>query len=248
MGGVVRHHNADFDNSSPKIPESLNDRFWGQDWQRNFWYLLEQTGLAVRDLVDFGSATSLLYLGGSIIKGTNWDDINIPISIGYAEFDVIVQDETQAWQVPALSKTVTMKGMRIKTPAINDFDVSGATLDGSTTNYLKMAYVESDGRTRQKSNDSATWTFEKEPSVIITADAIPATDKEVLLATFVGDGTSSLVITEANTANLDSINTSVALNTSNLSIHTGTSAIHRDITISTSDPSGGSENDIWMKY
>lgn len=190
MGGIDRHHNADY---SGGLPLALNDRLWGQDWQRQFWYQMEQAGIIVKDTL---GSNGLLSLGGSIVKGTNWDDIDIPEAIGYAEFDVTVQDEAQAWQVPALTKTVTLESIRVRTPAVADFDISGTTLDGSTTNYLKMAYAEADGRTRQKNNDPATWAFERVQSVLITANSTPATSKEVLLATFVGDGSSVLTITE----------------------------------------------------
>ena len=189
-----RHHNADFDSSSPvKFPNFLNDRYFGQDIQRNFWYQLGQSGLAIKGL--FGS-NGLLFRDGAVEKGTNFDDVNIPESIGYVEFDITVQDEAQAWQVPALTKTETLQSVRVRTPAVLDFDISGATLDGGTTNYLKMAYSETDGRTRTKTHAAGSYAFERIRGVTITADSTPATSKEILLATFIGDGSSSLTVTQ----------------------------------------------------
>lgn len=199
---IKYHHNRDYNGGSPNLPEALNDRYWGQDWQRDFWYLLEKAGITIKDISTHG----LLYKESDVTEGSSVTEINIPECVGYAKHQVTIQDEAEEWQVPALTKTVDIESIRIYSEAVVDFDISGATLDGSTTNYLKIAYAEKNERSRQKIFDMPTWNFEKGIDVVITADDTEPTEYEFLLATFVGNGTDTLTITQVEELLSDNTN------------------------------------------
>jgi len=139
---------------------------------------------------------ALIVKSGDVVQGSSVTQVNIPNAIGYAKYQITVQDEGQAWQVPAKTKSEDLESIRIVITARTDFDISGATLDGVTTNYLKARYKETDGRTRNKAFGVENWAFEKKQDCEIIADSSAPTAYDVLLATFVGDGSSSLIITQ----------------------------------------------------
>lgn len=191
---VERYGNRQYNSNTTPYPKGIGDRYYGQDWARDFWFTLDRIG---HSLVDAFRDTEkiLVSIDGDIEIGSSYTEIDIPICIGYVPFSVTVLDEDEDWELPPASKSTDVT-TRVETTAQTDFDISDATLDGSTTNYLKLAYTEADGESRTQEFGSSSWVYSIEPSFTITADSTAPTDYEILLATFVGDGSSSLTITQ----------------------------------------------------
>jgi hypothetical protein len=194
MQAMVNKHNPGY---SGGFPVAVGDRYYSQDIFRDFYYLLEKSGLAIEDLI---SSIPFLVSGGYCVKGTNWDDMDITAAVGYHEFDVTSPDSFAS--IPPTTKTDTLRAQRVESTAQTDFDISGATLDGATVNYLKLEFVTTSGNSRTRAKKAGSYNYELVDSFLFTADSTPGTSKQVTIATFVGDGSSSLTITNIEPVNL----------------------------------------------
>lgn len=194
---MINKHNPGY---SGGIPIAAGDRYHGQDLFRDFFYLLEKSGLTIEDIL---SAVPFLASGGYVTKGTGWDEVDITAAIGYHEYDVTVPDSFVA--LPPTTKTETLRAQRVESTAQTDFDISGATLNGSTVNYLKLEYAETNGNSRTRAKKAGSYNYELVDSFLITANSTPATDKQVTLCTFVGDGSTFLTITNIEPVNLSKL-------------------------------------------
>ena len=149
---AINSHNKTY---SGGFPVAVGDRDYAQDIFRDFWYLLEKAGLAIDDLLD---SMPFLVSGGYVTKGTNWDDVDITAAIGYHEYDVTNPNSFAS--IPPTTKTDTLRAQRVESTAQTDFDISGATLDGSTTNYLKLEYSTTNGNSRNRAKKAGSYNYE----------------------------------------------------------------------------------------
>lgn len=175
-----------------RIPIGGQDRYFGQDITRDQRYL---EGLAGRlMLASYGVDTALLS-GGLVVEGSSKALVNISAARGLALFDVEVDDTASAWAIPAPTTTKQIP-MLIESSAQTDFSLSGATLDGVTVNYVKLRYKETGVQARLRAMSSGTYNYAVRDDFQITVSAAAPTDNDVVLATLVGDGSTTLTITQ----------------------------------------------------
>lgn len=195
---ISQYGSMQFDGVNPsKLPDGDGDLFYEADRIRDFAYLLDRAGSVLVDLV--GQNAVLISSGGvAVVDPTH---VNIGASVGYAPFTV---DLGTSGAVPPATGTEDINALRIASVAANGVLLTGgvqgnvnanATLNGVAVNYVKMKYAEAAGLTRQRAKTAGTWSFTKTPSWAITIDTVAPTAYEVLLATLVGNGTSTLNVT-----------------------------------------------------
>lgn len=182
---MLNHHNFDYD---ALIPLFVNDRYYGQDKIRDFWFLLSKLGQFA-----LGNGTTAIRIEGSDVTQNTVTSVDIPPQYGFANYNVEVID---TFGLPPTKQTQAI-GVPILSTQTNAFDLStaGATLDGSTINYLKMAYAETDGASRNRAKGAGTYAYEKVPSFTFTCNSTVPTQFEVEVAQIVGDGVGALIIT-----------------------------------------------------
>lgn len=186
----IKHHNYDYDGGSPNIPEAVGDRYYAQDLGRDYWSAIDRSGWVLSESYEDFPA---LFKRGDVTKGTLFTDINISANQGVCEYDVSVPNS-----YAALPPTVTTETIRaiVECPDITDLSISGtATLDGVTVNYVKMQYDESNGASRARVKKAGSYVYEKEPSYAIVVDAVSPTNSDIVLAELVGNGTSTMTVT-----------------------------------------------------
>jgi microcystin-dependent protein len=183
---------------SAKVPRGVGDRFWGQDQARDFRYLQGLTGRALQGLTGFQSG--LLSLVGVASVGSSYTKVNVPAAVGLVMADVEVPNDALAWTVPAAIRTSQIPVV-VEVPAITNLDVSGATFNGSTVNYVKAAYLEADLQQRQKHFAGGTYFYSKNDSFLVTCNPTPPTEYEFTILTFTGDGTSTMNIVRGSPIN-----------------------------------------------
>ena len=144
--------------------------------------------MAIQDSV--GGLSSFLLCGGVATKAT-FTTINIAAGAGYSPFSVTLGN-TNA--IPPATTTETAM-LRVGWTAQVGYSLSGATLDGVTVNYLCASYSEVDGLNRSRLKGSGSWYFTETPSVAFRCTSAAPSSSGVLLATIVGNGTSTMVIT-----------------------------------------------------
>lgn len=186
---VTKHFNHSW---SGNYPIGVADRYYAQDMARDFWHGIERAG---RALYDFYGQSNVMISGGQISQGSSVTKLNITAAVALGPYTVTIPNSFAA--LPPTFTTAVLPAVLIDLPAQTDFDLvtSGATLDGTTVNYLKLAYAESAGNTRNYAKKSGSYAYESIPSFVLTCtDAAPAAN-EVLLGRLTGDGSSVLTIT-----------------------------------------------------
>lgn len=175
-----------------RVPKGVGDRYYAQDLARDHRYL---QGLAGRMYLNSLGVTSALISGGIVTVGSSVTKVNITAAKGVADFDVEVTKDSDGWAVPATTE-INQIPMMIEMIAQTDFSISGATLDGVTTNYIKLRYAEANIQSRVKQFAGGSYYYSKGDSYVLVVDAVAPTTKDVVLASFVGNGTSVLTITQ----------------------------------------------------
>lgn len=190
-----------------RVPAITRDRYYAQDWARDMRY---NEGLAARAILDLLGVASVLTSGGAVTEGSSKHEVNISAAVGFCEFDVEVPNDGVAWTIPPAYETKQI-AVTARCPGITDFELSDTsmTFDGTTPNYLKLRYAEANARSRTRKYGGTTYNHAVEDSYIIVCDSTPATSKDVLLATLVGDGSTTLTITQ-NTATAKVLKAAVA--------------------------------------
>lgn len=183
---ILKQSNLQYDSN---IPYFVGDRRYGQDIVRDQQSLLSRMGSAIRGMT---GQDNFLLSGGIITQGSTFSLINIEELYAILKTSVEVPDDFSTLPPTKKSEDIIMPTYLA---AQSDFSLSTATLDGVTTNYVKIAYQEIDGQTRQKAKKTGTYVYEVQPSILITIDDIAPTSYEVAIATLVGNGSSTLVIT-----------------------------------------------------
>lgn len=184
---ISKHNNWKYD---ALIPFFVGDRRYGQDMIRDFYSTISHIGAVIEGQA--GAATSRLR-GGHISQGSSFSEIDITELFAIINSSVEIPDS-----FASIPPTKTTADITIPTylAAQTDISLSGATLDGAATNYVKASYVVVDGNTRQRVKKAGTYSYEVQPSILITVNTTAPTVYELELATLVGDGSSFLTITE----------------------------------------------------
>lgn len=193
---ALQHHSWEY-RTNPEggndIPDLTNDRYYAQDRVRDYWAPIDQVSRALSAMTN---GANVKLRGDDIVQGSSPTLISVPVQFGVVRYQVTVPGSF-ASSLPPTADTETIF-VPVETTEQLDVSLASATLDGSTTNYVKIAYAETDGPTRTRAKISGSYVYEKTPSFTLTIDATAPTDFELSVATFTGDGTNPLVITQQN--------------------------------------------------
>lgn len=184
---ISKHHNWKYDGI---LPFFIGDRRYGQDMVRDFYSTISHIGSSIQGIV--GLETFLLK-GGIVTKGTLFTDIDITELFAIIKTSVEIPDSFAS--IPP-SKTTADISIPSYLVAQTDINLGSATLNGAATNYVKASYSVIDGNTRSRAKKVGSYSYEVQPTVIITVDTTAPTQFELQLATLVGDGSSFLTITD----------------------------------------------------
>lgn len=199
------YFNKQYNGGSPNLPDMLGDRFHGQDMTTDFWYLAAQTGRLISKLL---KSNTVLISGGKTVQGSSYSLIDIAVAVGYVQFDVTTPDSFSS--IPPTTQTETID-MLVQSSAESDFSLSTATLDGSTVNYLKLTYEESDVESRTRQKKTGSYVYKVSEDYALSVDSTPPTDYEIKLAEIIGDGSTFLTITDPDNYNLDKLHLNILL-------------------------------------
>ena len=191
----IQHHNTDY---AGGFPTAIGDRYHAQDLFRDFWYGIAQTGEAISRIT---SGQNARLRGNNIVQGATVNEIDIPEQYCLARYQVTVPDNIATLPGTTQTQSIFVPFTIDQTLAVS---LATATLDGSTVNYVKASYSEVDDpvRMRNRAELAGSYSYEKIPTGVVTIDDKAPTDFEVSLATFVGDGSTTLTITQQPVYNI----------------------------------------------
>lgn len=185
------------------LPEFLGDRVYAQDFLREMQFLFDKIFrvMFLQGDGDYSDGKSFLFLDGTLAQGVG-DTVDIPAGNGIVEYDVEIPDSFSS--LPPAKLTRTIKAL-VEWPAsantplvggqINDNLFADAVLDNVTTNYVKVRYKEIALNSRNRAQgDGGNYDYEVEVSYEVVIDDTAATDEEILIGTFTGDGAGTVTI------------------------------------------------------
>jgi len=170
-------------------PTALGDRYYAQDLVRDWRYAQDNVGQLAYDFI---ASLPIIMSGGIVTQGAG-DTLNITSGRGWAKFAVEIPDTFAS--IPPSKMNADVTGVPVIWTAQTNLAIASATLDGSTPNYVKVAFIETDGNTRVRAKATGTYSYETIPSYVITVDSTPATDYEILLNTFAGSAGGTFTFT-----------------------------------------------------
>ena len=190
----MNHHNFTYTSG---VPTFVGDRYYGQDMLRDFYFLLARIG----DTLSAITSGSTAKLDGGDVTAVGLNALSVPQQTLLARLTVTIPDDLSS--VPGTTQTEDIF-VPFLLPAFTNVSFPSATLDGSTTNYVKYTYQETGDPTkiRSRAELSGTYAYEVMESGIFTINSTAPTANEILLCTFVGDGSTFLNITQVNTYNI----------------------------------------------
>jgi hypothetical protein len=154
--------------------------------------------------------------GGTVSQASSAARINISPGLCYAPYSVSVPLSYGA--IPPTTYSEDVRQVMIPIPQVVDFPLSsfvGYVADGSTVNYLKVAYIDSDGSTRSRFKSGGSYSYESIPSALITCNPTAATSYEVVIATLVSAvAYATLTVTQQQVTtifNINAVDTDTAL-------------------------------------
>jgi hypothetical protein len=113
----------------------------------------------------------------------------ISAGVGYVNYSVLIPNNDI---VPPAVIANDVMYLRVATPNLSiNYSTTGAILDGTTVNYIKIAYAEEDGLTRSRAKALGLYPFEKLPSYLVTVSPIAPTNYELCLGSVVTNGSTS---------------------------------------------------------
>jgi hypothetical protein len=178
----MNHKNAKFVNG---LPVGLDDQTFYVEFLRDFRRHQFELGNALYRLY----GTSGIVLGGCLVTPGSLYTLNITSGVTFNKFSVTNLSSTASWAVPQAVANEDIY-VEVPIPAITGQAIIGATTDNTTTNYVKVAYLEADGQTRNKRNSSVSYAYETADSYVISTNSTMPTPYETVIATFVTNGTT----------------------------------------------------------
>lgn len=180
---ITEHHNFDYAGGSPNFNLAIGDRYYAQDVSRDFFYALDKSGFAIKDLIkNRGVVVGKI----DIRQKASTDLMSIPSITFYGNKTILVPDDYSS--IPPSLKSEKVQFLRGQARFFEVNVAATATLDGTTVNFVKIAYKDVDGQTRQRAKSAGTYPYEQIPSALLTIDPIAPTDDEILLSTLIGAG------------------------------------------------------------
>lgn len=201
---MLKHHNQQYTST---IPTRTGDRYYAQDRIMDFRSLQDFIGGVMNDVAKAANITIPLVITGGVVSKGAGDTLDITTGYGYALFEVEIPDSFAS--TPPSKTTDDLQAVRVEWAAQNDMAIASATLNGSTVNYVKVAYSEADGNTRNRAKSSGSYAYETSPSYTITVDSTPPTDYEVCIASFTGTSGGAFTINNSVKNLLNLVNSNV---------------------------------------
>lgn len=189
---MEQHFNHQY---SSGVSLGVGDRYYAQDLGRDFWYHVDKVG---RDGFYKGSKANRIVYGGDVVQGSSITEVDIPETYGYVGFDVTLPNSFAA--LPPTTLTESLK-VPVLVDAQTDYDISSANQDGVTVNYLKAKYKETDSKSRSRAKKAGSYSYEVIDDFDIVLDQTSPGSDELLLCSFVTDGSSTLTITQSSARN-----------------------------------------------
>lgn len=177
-----KYLNPNYDGGSPDIPLNVGDRRYGQDRNRDFYNQREYGALIANGILNRD--------GNTIINGmvvTQGAGHTIDITKGYGVVDFQIKVPTN-WSVLPPTIGTTDIPIVVEVPALTNQTITGATTDGVTTNYVKIAYTETFTSTRARAKKAGSYSSETESSYTLTVNSTVPTAYELQIASFTTDG------------------------------------------------------------
>jgi len=175
-----------------KYPNNNGDRYYAQDLARDTRYLESLPGrIATKSL----GVESIFLSGGIVTEGSSKTQINITGAVGICSFDVDVVKDGDPWAIPAPTEIAQIKKL-VECPNVTNFSLAGATLNGVATNYVKLRYKELNVQTRNRQFETGSYAYSIEDSYEIICNTVANTEYDILLATLIGNGSTTLTITQ----------------------------------------------------
>lgn len=177
----IDKHSRDYNTDTPPVPEALGDVYRPHDLFRDLEYVNLKASQVVLDLL--GRTGNTIAYGLYVTQGSG-DTIDVSAGVAYVNVTVSVPD-SYATNPPTVRTETAVR--RTEVTAQTNLSTANAVLDGLTTNYVKVAYAETDVASRQRIKAAGTYVYEKEDSFTVTIDTIGPTTSEVEIATFTGN-------------------------------------------------------------
>ena len=190
MAEINKHHNFNYDTT---YPEAIGDNYYTQDLLRDFNYNRHKSGAVIKNLFkDF----PVLLEDSSMVNGSSFHEIDIPISKGYCYFSIEIPNDISSRPGTKMDADIIVY---VESAALVDFDIqSSANLDGATVNYIKLKYKSTDGLSRTRQHGSGSYVYEKLDDYEIIVNDTSPTDYDIVLGTCVGDDSTFLTIVNYN--------------------------------------------------
>lgn len=175
---MIPKSNVEYDGGSPNVPEVVRDRYYSQDWVRDYWHSREQALLPIEDMMQ---DVPCIVEGGVIVQGSAGNLCHLSKTVGYVKKTVRIPDSFAS--LPPTSTTEQVRIIRIEVPELTDFAPSGYAT-GGPVNYFKIRHKNIDSKQRQKAKDVATYYYEQSEGYEIITDTTPPTDEDLLICRF----------------------------------------------------------------
>lgn len=176
----TKYFNHTLDGSD--IPLTVGDRHYGQDRMRDFWNAKEYVGIILQSLFD---STANLIIDGCLVTQGAGHTVNVTAGKVITQYQVKPPSSWAA--IPPTMANVNVE-MVVEVPSLTDQSIVGVTTDGATTNYLKIAYLETAGSSRDRAIKTGSYNSEITPAYTLSADSTPPTAYETTIATFTTNG------------------------------------------------------------
>ena len=185
-------------NYSGGIPESLGDRYYSQDFTRDYNFFLDRIGLLIADL----KRVPVIISGGAVSQGVG-DTLNISSCIAYVKYEVTIPDTFAA--LPPSTTTGDIEGMRTVADTQVNLAIADATLDNTSWNYVKLLYKDIALHSRSRAKKTGSYDYELQPSYEYVIDTVVPTDYTAVLCKFKGTsgGTFTFDFSERTTSGVD---------------------------------------------
>lgn len=177
----TKYFNHNLDGSD--IPLSVGDRYYGQDRLRDFWNQREYIGMLTNFLMNYGN-NNIIMQGCNCSQGAG-HTLNSIIGKVIVKFQI---KPPSSWvAVPPTMANVDIP-IIVEVPALTNQAITGATTDGATVNYAKIAYNENSGSSRSRAVKVGSYDSEITTSYTFSCNSTPPTIYECTIATFTTDG------------------------------------------------------------
>jgi hypothetical protein len=176
------------------ISENNMDRRYAIDFIRDFWNGREFATSITKALLN--TASNIILSGGLCSQGAG-HTLNITACKGIVNYSVNLPLD---WAVIPPNLTAVAIPLLVESTAQTNMAITSSVTDGTTPNYVKLAYLETPTNTRTKADDPGAGSYYAEilPSFTITVDSTAPTTYELLIATFTTNG-STIVFTHGET-------------------------------------------------